>query len=94
MTNQEKATRCPDLCANAAECYGRESFRVDDRVFKRTEPGAYTDGKIIAYCHQQDSTSWGARGAEGAGRKLRTGYFWHPEYAVGALLDGAKAVLG
>jgi hypothetical protein len=79
----------PDISTelNTRDVYDRESFRVDDRTFTRTEPGTYTDGKITAYCDQQDSKSWGARAG-----KLHTGYYWTPEYAVIALLDSIATV--
>lgn len=71
-----------------SECYGRAQFRVRDRVFKREEPGSYTDGTITVFCDQQDSTSWMARCGN-----LRTGYYCAPEFAVDRLIDDAAKVL-
>jgi hypothetical protein len=82
----------PDLPAvltesSAYRLYDRESFRVGERTFKRTEPGEYTDGKVIVFCDQQDSTAWGAR-CHGAW----TGYYWTPERAVQSLLEVARCL--
>lgn len=72
---------------NPRECYKRDSFQVAGRIFLKKEPGTYSDGKIIVYCDQQDSTSWAARIGN-----IRTGYFWYPEYAVVDLLESLEAV--
>lgn len=68
----------------------RDTFRVGGRLFQRQGNDAYTDGKIIAYQDQQDSTSWGARSLDG---RIHVRYYWAPEYAVEALLNSASDVL-
>ncbi len=75
----------PDL-GEIRDCGDREVFRVDDREFVKSGDGEYTDGKIVVYCDQQDSTSWAAKVGN-----LRTGYYWTPEYAVDNLLDTLEA---
>ena len=68
----------------------RDTFRVGTRTFVRDGDDAYTDGKIVVFHEQQDSTSWAARPVAGG---ACTRYFWTPEYAVDQLLQTAQAVL-
>lgn len=81
--------RLPDLPSGWAyqprKLYDRERFRVGDKLFTRTEPGEYSDGRITVYCDQQDSTAWAARLGD-----LHTGYHWTHEGAVMALLQALE----
>ena len=72
---------------DAGQLAQRETFRVRERTFVRDGEGAYTDGQIVVFHDQQDSTSWTAKPKNGT---MHTGMYWAPEFAVEALVEAVQ----